>query len=136
MALQLLPDVEAFLYRYLGTQPDVAALVAGRVYTRIPNAPAFPLLRIVRVAGAPVYSAPLFLDNALVQFDAFGGSSVQAFTLAETVRAALAALPGSGDDQLLVTGVTFGTFAAADDDSYDPPKPRYRFDAFLYVRSA
>lgn len=133
--MQLLPDIEAFLYRYLSLNIDVDQYVAGRVYTRIPNAPIFPLIRITRVAGAPVYSSPLFLDAPLVQFDSFGGSSVQAWTIAETCRQAIKDLINYSDGSGLITAVEYGSFASQDDDSYDPPKPRYRFDATFYIRS-
>lgn len=127
----LLPDVEAIVSRFLRDSVDMAALVEDRVYTRIPRNAGFPLIRLWRVGGAPVYSTPLFLDSALLQIDAFGGSVAQARTLAATAMAVLSDLPGRDG----VTGVVFGSLASDEDAAFDPPKPRYRFDATVYARS-
>jgi hypothetical protein len=132
VALTILPDVEAIVSAYLRSHPDVAALVSDRVYTRIPRNPTFPLLRLWRIGGAPVYSTPLMLDAALLQIDAFGGSISQTRTLAATAMAALADLP---DGHPNVRGCDFGALASDEDPSYEPPKPRYRFDVTVYARS-
>lgn len=125
------PDIEAMLSAYLRQAAPVTDLVGQRVYTRIPRQPEWPLVRLWRIGGAPVYSQPLVLDAPLVQFDAWGGSAAQARTLAATVLTVLSQFPS---DVPGITGIAFGPFVADEDASYDRPKPRYRFDATIWVR--
>lgn len=132
--LILLPDVEQLLSEFLRAQPEVAALVADRVWTEIPKAPTgdddrWPLVRVSRYGGTPVTSVPLWLDQALVQIDSFGGNKRLTHQIAETCRAVLDRRLIGSHDEGVVTGVrTFG-FGYHPDAIFSPAKPRYLFTA-------
>lgn len=130
--LVLLPNVEGLVSTFLGAHPAVDALADGRVYTVIPKAPTWPLVRVHQWDDQPTVRRPLHHVATYLQIDAFGGSKIQAWRLAETCRAALVAdLPGIHDEGV-VTGVDVSSLADDPDDSYAPAKPRWRFDAVVY----
>jgi hypothetical protein len=140
--VDLLADSQAIVSQYLRSRSEITALVAQRVYSHIPRGndgtadpSKFPLLLITRVSGSPVYSVPFFFDAPLFQFDAYGGSTAQAWTIAATAQAVLTELPSYDTALGQVTGVQFGFFAQQDDTDFSPPKPRWRFDCTVYVRS-
>lgn len=126
-------DAERLLSSWLRAREDVTAIVGDRVYTEIPNRAVAPFLRISQIAGEPVFSRPLWLDEAYVQFDAYGGPKVQARLLIDTVRQALA------DDFIgqhavgVVTAVRFADLTYLPDYSYEPQKPRYIAMASVYT---
>lgn len=127
-------DVERLASTWLRARADVSAIVADRVVTETPNRAVFPFLRISLIGGSPVWSRPLWLDEATLQFDAFGGPKVQARQLIDVVRDALAAdflgaHPGVG----VVTCVEFGELAYIPDDLWEPPKPRYVATVSVYT---
>ena len=129
----MLVDVERLVSAWARARPEITAVVDDRVYTAIPADPAWPLVRLTRIGGAPVMSRPLHLDRALVQFDVYGGPKVMAHDLAETIRELLA-------DQLVgthalgvVTAVEFGSFLYLPDATYAPARPRYMFDAAIFT---
>jgi hypothetical protein len=133
-ALVLLPDVEVLLSEFLRNQPEVTALVTDHVYTEIPKAPAgedtrWPLVRLSRYGGTPVTSIPLWLDQALVQVDVFGGSKRLANRIAETCRAVLDLRLIGVHAAGVVTGVRTSGFGYHPDATYTPAKPRYLFTA-------
>jgi hypothetical protein len=130
----IMVDVERLVSAWLRNRSDIQAIVADRVYTEIPNRAVFPFLRIVQIAGTPVYSNPLYLDESYLQFDAYGGPKVQARELIDTTRQALAdefvgLHPGIG----VVTSVRLGDLSYLPDDGYAPPKPRYLAMASIYT---
>jgi hypothetical protein len=91
-------------------------------------------MRVSLIGGSPIYSRPLFLDEAVIQIDAFGGPKVVARQLIDLTRAAmseefLGAHPGVG----VVTSVTFAELAYVPDDTWEPPKPRYAATASVYT---
>lgn len=133
-AITVLPDVERLAATWLRNVADVRAIVDSRVYTAVPNAPTFPLVRLTRIGGEPVMSRPLHLDEAWVQVDCWGGPKATTRLLAETCRGAFAleAFVGPHDDGV-VSGVTFGSFQYLPDDSYEPAKPRYWFTLHIFV---
>lgn len=138
MPLALMPNAEALVSAFLRDQPEVAAIVDDRVYTAIPlleqNEPEwrFPLVRVVRYGGAPLFSYPLWADRPTLQLDAFGGPKAQAFTLAETCRAALSArVIGKHDEYGVVSDVEFGGMSYVPDDSFASARPRYLFSLTL-----
>jgi Protein of unknown function (DUF3168) len=126
-------DAERLLSRWLRERADIAAIVDDRVYTVIPNRVTFPFLRITQIAGTPVHSKPLYLDEAYIQLDAYGGPKVQARLLIDTTRQALAdeftGLHAEGS----VTGVSFGPLSYIPDDAYEPPQPRFIAMASIYT---
>lgn len=129
-------DVERLISAWLRARPEVAAIVDDRVYTEIPNNAVFPFMRVTLIGGRPVYSRPLFLDEALMQIDAFGGPKVIARQLIDLTRAALAAdFLGVHAGVGVVTSVTFGELAYVPDDTWEPPKPRYAATASVYTHT-
>lgn len=132
-AIVLLPDIERLYSSFLRAQPEVEALVVDRVYTVLPAEKEWPLVRVTRVAGAPVRPRPLYLDAPLVQVEAFGGSKRLAWQIAETCRAVTAGrLVGVHADGV-VTNVDWGALVDSPDVEFDPPKPRLLFTATITV---
>ena len=130
----LIPDAERVLAAWLRAQPEVAALVAERVYTAFPRrATPDPLVLVRRFGGEPPIPSPLVLDLANVQADAYGGNKAQAWELAATVRwvCATRARGTTSGPTVLVRAVRF-----LPDESFNPPRPRYVCDLDLYIRPA
>lgn len=128
-------DAERLTSAYLRADPDMAAIVGDRIYTELPSRAVFPLVKITLIGGEPVYSHPLFLDEAFIQFDCYGGPKVQARLIVDTLRDLLA----SGEfqsvhDMGVVTSVRFGSLHYLPDDSFEPPKPRFICEASIYTR--
>lgn len=127
-------DVERLASAWLRARDDVAAIVEDRVVTDTPNRAVFPFLRLTLLGGSPVFSQPLYLDEAFIQFDAFGGPKVVARQLIDVVRHALADdFAGFHEGIGTVTSVRFGELAYVPDDLYDPPKPRYVATASIFT---
>lgn len=140
MTLRLIPDVEQLVSGFLRAQPEVVAFFAAgvtsegksvthpptdRVYTDLPAGPVWPAVRVNRVGGSPVTNEPLWLDQALIQLDVFGGPKALARDLAETCRAVIdARLPGVHSEGV-VTAVRFGQLAYHPDDTYPTARPKY-----------
>lgn len=135
MAVELLADSQAIVSQFLRSRSEITALVGQRVVSHLSADQTYPALRVLRIAGSPVYSVPFFFDEAWFQIDAFGGSTAQAWTLAATAQAVLTELPSYSTALGQVTGVRFGSFANQDDENFSPPKPRWRFDVRVFVRS-
>lgn len=132
MTLIVLPDIEAVLVAYLRARPEVSAIVDDRVATEIPAAERladgdvlFPRVKLARVGGTPTIDRPLWLDRALVQFDAYGTSKSQARLLADTVRAVMADATGVRGDAV-ITRVNPGGLMWLPDTAYgEAGQPRY-----------
>lgn len=123
--LALLPDVEQLLSAFLRDQDEITAIVGQRVYTELPATKVYPLVRLTRFGGSPVFDRPLYLDRAQLQIDCYGGPKRLANELAETCRAVMAArLPGVYDEAA-VTAVGFGALTYLADDTFEPAKPRF-----------
>jgi len=134
MPTPVLPDVELVAVTYLRrTGSRVRDLVGDRVYTVIPTNAVFPLLRLVRIGGAPVSSATLHLDAAAMQLDAAGGSKADARRLLDTARAELADMNLATHTGAVVTAVTFGPSRYLPDKDFTPAKPRYVADVTIYA---
>ncbi len=137
MTTPLPADVELVVVTYLRRNGSrLEALVDDRVYTTVPKAATFPLLRVVRFAGGPVRSVPLHLEAAVLQLDAYGGSKADARRLLDTARAELADAHLATHTGAVVTGVDFGAVRYLPDGDYDPPRPRYSGDVTVYVHPA
>jgi Protein of unknown function (DUF3168) len=127
-------DVERLMSAWLRARPEITAIVDDRVVTETPNRVVFPFLRISQIGGAPTWSQPLWLDEAVIQLDAFGGPKVQARALIDAARAALSEdFLGSHAGVGVVTCVTFGDLSYIPDDLWEPPKPRYAATASIYT---
>lgn len=130
-----LPDAEALLSQFLRDQDEIDEAINKRVYTAIPAKPTWPLVIITRVAGAPILSRPLVLDNPTIQIDAYGGSKKDAHDLIELVRRIIAVrIQGVHEDLGNVTGYQFGSMSYLPDDSYAPSRPRYVADVQLFTK--
>lgn len=127
----MIPDIERELSAYLRADPAVAALVDDRVYTIVPANPTFPLVALTRYGGAPVSPHILHADAAAIQLDCYADRKAEAQTLAETVREALAAMPGV-HGTAVVTAVRFGRLQYLPDGTFDPAKPRYIVDVTIH----
>lgn len=128
-------DVERLLSAWLRDQPEVAAIVDDRVYTVVPNRTVFPFLRLTQIAGAPVFSRPLYLDEAYLQIDAYGGPKALARQLVDVTRQLMTdrfvgGHPGVG----VVTSVRWGDLSYIPDDAYVPgPQPRFLAMASIFT---
>lgn len=128
-------DVEKLLSQWLRDRPDIQAIVADRVVTVVPNRAVFPFLKVTQIAGTPVYSRPLYLDEAYIQIDAYGGAKSLARLLIDTTRQALADdLVGNHPPAGVVTSVRFGDLSYIPDDAYVPgPQPRFIAMASIFT---
>lgn len=89
--VEVLPDVPLALILYLRTVPALTAIVpADRITTKLPAAPAYPVVLLNRGGGQPVI--PMWLDQAAMQVDTLGGTHEECSTLARTVAAAITAI--------------------------------------------
>ena len=130
-----MPDVEALVIRALMSLDELSAL-EGRIYSVIPKARTFPLARIARYGGDPLFGGdPYWLDNPSLQADLWAdGGMVQAHDLAETLRACVVQrLPGLWVDGVILSARVSSLIQSAD-SAFNPPKPRYRFTMQLIVR--
>jgi hypothetical protein len=119
-------DAERLLSAYLRAWPAVTAIVGDRVYTDLPSRATFPLIRLTQLGGRPLYSNPLYIDEAFIQIDAYGGPKVIARQIVDVVREALVTSQFiTKHDTGTVSNVVFGELAYIPDDTYDPAKPRY-----------
>lgn len=119
-------DVERLVSGYLRSKTEITDLVADRVYTEIPSRATFPLVRLSLIGGAPRFSHPLYLDEAVIQLDAYGGPKVQARQIVDAARTVLADQWFRTRHELgVVSDVRFGELSYIPDDTFDPPKPRY-----------
>lgn len=135
MTVTLAPDAEALLSTFLRSRFELVALVDSRVYTSIPSNPTFPLVRVTRIGGIPVFSRPLRLDVATVQVDVWGGPKATAWQIAETCRAVIAEIDRADHDAAAITAAQFGPFSYLPDDTYSPARPRFTFDVDLYLHT-
>jgi hypothetical protein len=90
-------------------------------------------VRITRIGGSPVASRPLWLDQAILQVDVWGGPKATAQDIAQAVRAQMADSLQGKHSLGCVTAVEFGEFQWLPDASYDPAKPRYSFDVVVHL---
>lgn len=130
MTVHVLPDIERLLVQWALARDAVASLVDDRIYTAIPKDATYPLIRLTRIAGTPAEGLGnvLWLDQALIQWDVFGGPKATCRQIAETVRAHLSASVVGGHALGVVTAIEFGSFLWLPDDAFEPALPRYTFE--------
>lgn len=122
-----LPNVEKLVSIFLQADADVQALVEQRTYTAIPSNATYPLVRVNQYDEINVTQEPLWVVNAVLQVEAFGGSNTDAVNIARTVQAVLAdRLIGVHDDGV-VTGVRCSGLRNDPDREFSPWKPRRIF---------
>lgn len=138
MTLQLLPDAERFLSAFLRAQPEVAALVAARVYTVLPEEKVWPTVRLTRVGGAPADLGDLALwaDDPSIQVEVWAARKADAWQVARTVLAVAAErLVGAHPDHgLRVLGRRFGAIRYVPDPTFTPAQPRVLFTLDLTIK--
>jgi len=139
VTLRLLPDAEALLSAHLRADTDVQALVGQRVYTMLPSAKEWPLVRLQRVGG-PSDGTPtgyaLLRDQALLQVECYGGPKAVAWQVANTVRASIAQTIAGPHTGGWCERATLGNTRYLPDESFDPARPRVLFDVTLFLRPA
>jgi len=138
VTVTLLPDVERMMSAYLRTKTEVTDLVGQNVYTVVPKQAAtkFPFVRLTRITGAPLFSRPLRFDQATIQVDCWGGSKQLAWQTAATIAALLTEDFLGVHDEGVVVNVDINGLQDLPDTTYDPPQPRWLFDAVVTARPA
>jgi hypothetical protein len=128
-------DVERLLSAWLRSRSEILTLIENRIYTEVPRqVPPDPFMRITQIGGAPVFSRPLYFDEAVIQFDFYGGPKATARLLMDTTRDLLAGpFYGVHVDVGTVTSVRFAETAYVPDDMYDPPRPRWASTASVFT---
>lgn len=134
--LRELPDVETLLVDYLKADAEVSALVGTKVSS--PNLPSsFKAERRVRffyVGGSSPTPATNHVERALLQFDCYGTTAIEAFDVARKTLAALLRAPSSSFDGMVVSAAEKSLGPVYDPDP-DNDTPRYRLDVILTVHA-
>ena len=127
-----MPDAEQLVVNALRGMGELAAL-GGRIYTVTPKARTFPMARVTRFGGDPLWNGqPYWVDQPALQCDVWAnGGYVEAYGIAEQMRACLAQLLIGAWPEGVVDHVKTTALVASGDTDFDPPKPRYRFTATL-----
>ena len=129
-----LPDAELLTIEALLAQPEVTSSALGtRIYSIVPKKRTFPLARVSRYGGAPLWDGdPMWADHPSLQVDVWSeGGTVEARSLAELLQACcVQRLPGVWANGVIVRAQVTGLVQGAD-PTFEPPKPRYRFSAML-----
>jgi hypothetical protein len=135
MALPILPDAERLVIDALIADPDVAALVAGRVYGVIPNVKVLPLVRVVRIGGQVLDGGdPYWADAPALQIDCWAERKAEVIGLGETVRAVCATRLSGRYPTGVIAGVAIGASTYDPDTSFTPAKPRVRLSIDTVTR--
>lgn len=129
MTLRVLPDVEMAALRWLKAQAELTALVGQRIYAKLPKAPTFPAVRLMRVGGTPVIAQ--HLDVARLQVEAFAPAKYDAWRVAATAQAAIHLLPGIHFEGVVTAVEDAVGLTWAPDNQTD--RPRYLFDVLVYA---
>lgn len=82
---------KAWLCGWLRAQPEVAALVSTRVYSRLPRTKVLPAAVVTRIAGGPVPGHGGHLHDPLFQLDVFADDEATAEQVMSTITAVIAA---------------------------------------------
>lgn len=127
MPLRVLPDAELLVVNYLRDIDELTNLYVD-IHTRLPETPALPVVRVLRVGGTPTVRR--HLDVARLQVDTWADTKQQAHTVARLVQAALHDLPGAHEEGV-VTAVDDGVFRWAPDD--DTGWAGYQADYLVYL---
>lgn len=106
----VIPDLDAALITFLDTHADLIPLHGGRVGTQLP-AGGLTSIRIASLGGTMVWRPDAC--RAEFQVECWGGTEIQANTLARTVCAAIYEMPATNDSILWVM-VSLAPFASPD----------------------
>lgn len=130
-----LPDAEAEISAFLRGLDEIFDLVEERVYTEIPANAEFPLVRLTRIGGTPLFNKPLWVDRPTLQIEAYGGTKAQAQEIAETCRAALSEIESATSPTAVFLSAEFGGMLYLPDPEFKNPRPRYVFDVDVFLHS-
>lgn len=136
MSLITMPNTARLVSEFLRDQAELSTVVETRIYTKLPATKTFPLMQVRRIGGSPNIGHVHWLESVLLQVDAWGGPAEQAFTLAETARAAMMQrLTGVHDDSVaaVISNVSVGGITEDSDDTEPNARPHARFDAVVTV---
>jgi hypothetical protein len=134
--LVTLPDCEQLVIDALLSMPALAAL-GGRIYSVVPKQRTFPLARVYRYGGDPLYGGePYWLDNPSLQIDVWEDGTVEAQRLGELLRSCCAQQLAGVWPTGVVDSVQVSALIQSPDPTFTPSKPRYRFTAQLMVHPA
>jgi hypothetical protein len=132
--LSVLPDAELALIQYLGSIPEVVALVpVGRITTQLAPSPIYPVVLISRAGGVPVVWQAL--DEPAFQVDVVGGDKATCSLLMRTVAAAILAIRNDIVAEAVLSSAVEEVGPAWLPDTIPvPPIPRYvaRFRVFMH----
>lgn len=133
MTSALTVDVLRLVTDCVRTDPAVAEVLGGRVFTVLPKDKVFPLCRITRWGGTFVQPYPAWLEQADLQIDVWADRQAQASDAARClVETLLWRLPGSRPGGV-VTAARITTIAAELDPDYEPVKHRARLGASVFA---
>lgn len=127
-----LPNVEVLAIAYLLTLAPVTAIVEDRVSSDLPSSTTFPYLQVIVYDDDP-RSTPLHFVEFKLQISAYANAKVVAHDLAAAARAGLHNAPNVDHDLARVTSTRTRGWGYRPDTSYTPAKPRYTFDASLFI---
>jgi len=122
-----MPDAEQLVIQALRSMTELDAL-GGRIYSIVPKQRTFPLARVFRFGGDPLYEGhPYWLDSPNMQIDVWADRVAQAQTLAESVRACCSQRLQAAVTGAVVISVAVSALIQSADAVFNPPKPRYIF---------
>lgn len=142
--LPVIPDAEALIGSWLREHGDITALNA-RVAGRTPDKTTLPWIRVTQLDATPIARSRLeHVIDYMIQLDCYAGSEAmsdyvgqaEASLLARTARAALKALEGTTQDDVVIAGVRFTTHLRAPDTDMEPARERYIITANLLMHPA
>jgi hypothetical protein len=138
VTVTLLPDVEQITSSYLRSNTDVTSLVGQNIYTVLPTEAVernlFPLVVLTQFNDTLTAPQLPYWVTARVQFSCYGGPKKLAWQVATTIRVLLLTSfigPQTGG---VVTVSDASGLQDLPDASFDPPKPRWIFDATITAR--
>lgn len=128
-----LPDAERLAVAWAKADAPLAALLAGRVATRLPNAWTSPFLRVVQLDGDRDVEAPV--GSAFLQWDAFARDLD--FTSASAVIRTLIGQAMNVNGLIVATGNLYGFSAVSGPRRFEEEETgfaRFQVDMFLTIR--
>lgn len=123
----LLPYIEKLLVDFLADQPEIATLVADRVYTELPETKVWPLIRLHQFNSLRPTTRARWLATTVVQIDAYGGTKNIAHRLAQTCAGVLDARLTGTHDEGVVTGIVCYGLRDEPDETFESARPRWLF---------
>jgi len=130
MSLYVLADPILAVRSYLLTVPEVTD-ITPRIVTRLPAAPAWPIVRIALISTTAVHERRY--DRALVQLDCFAKDDTDAHRLARVVRAALVDSGSHVVGDAVLGGAVNTAVLPLPDETFTPAMPRYAVTAHVFI---